>query len=67
MSLLIYAGASQFIGVNLLVLGASFREIQFGISDCRMYRVNTAGLVEIESYIRGSWRHSRSSYCKYIF
>jgi len=27
MSLLIYAGASQFIGVNLLVLGASFGEI----------------------------------------
>ena len=58
MSLLIYAGASQFIGINLLVLGASYNEIVITtfILNLRHFLMTAALSQKIEAEISKKWR-----------
>jgi 4-azaleucine resistance transporter AzlC len=58
MSLLIYAGASQFIGINLLVLGASYSEIVITtfILNLRHFLMTAALSQKIETEVSKKWR-----------
>jgi len=58
MSFLIYAGASQFIGVNLLVLGASYSEIILAtfILNLRHFLMTTALSQKLEDQVSKTWR-----------
>ena len=58
MSLLIYAGASQFIGINLLVLGTSFGEIVIAtfLLNLRHFLMSAALSQKLEGTLPKSWR-----------
>lgn len=58
MSFLIYAGASQFIGVNLLVLGASYSEIVLTtfILNLRHFLMTAALSQKVEAEVSKAWR-----------
>jgi 4-azaleucine resistance transporter AzlC len=58
MSLLIFAGASQFIGINLLVLGASYSEIVITtfILNLRHFLMTAALSQRIEAEASKKWR-----------
>ena len=58
MSLLIYAGASQFIGINLLVLGASFGEIIITtfLLNLRHFLMTATLSQRLYSEVSKSWR-----------
>jgi 4-azaleucine resistance transporter AzlC len=58
MSLLIYAGASQFIGVNLLLLGASFGEIVITtfILNLRHFLMTATLSQRLEVTVSKKWR-----------
>jgi len=58
MSLMIFAGASQFIGINLLVLGASYSEIVITtfILNLRHFLMTATLSQKIEVKVSKSWR-----------
>src|SRR5690349_9628755 len=58
MSFLIYAGASQFIGVNLLVLGASYSEIILTtfILNLRHFLMTAALAQKVNADVSKTWR-----------
>lgn len=58
MSLLIYAGASQFIGINLIVLGASWWEIVLTtlILNLRHFLMTATLSQRLENDVSTSWR-----------
>lgn len=58
MSLIIYAGASQFIGINLLVAGASFGEIIIAtfLLNLRHFLMTGTLSQRLEENVSGPWR-----------